>query len=95
MQTQVPEKIKVAPLNIRLQTEQRYLIEQAAQQQAKTVSDFVRETVLQESQRVLLDRTHFVLNEQQWNDFNQALDNFEPNKGLQDLLSRKPVWDKK
>jgi len=85
---------KTPPLNIRIKAEQRNLIEQAAQATDKTVSDFVRDAALQHAQDALLDRTHLLLDEQEWHEFIKALDAPpEKNQRLRDLMSRTPVWD--
>ncbi|NJN47167.1 MAG: DUF1778 domain-containing protein [Candidatus Competibacteraceae bacterium] len=87
-------EMKTPPLNIRIKAEQRSLIEQAAQATNKTVSDFVRDAALQLAQDALLDRTHLVLDEQEWREFIQALDAPpEKKQRLRDLMSRTPVWD--
>lgn len=92
MQT-VPIETKATPLNIRIRLEQRRLIEQAAETMDKTVSDFVRDAALREANDALLDKTAFQLDEKAWEQFNAALDcPPDENHRLQDLLSRKPVW---
>lgn len=92
MQATQPEK--AAPLNIRLKTDQRILIEQAAKVTGKTVSDFVRDVTLREAQDRLLDQHLFQLDGDAWDDFNAALDQ-SPSKNtrLHDLMHRKAVWD--
>ncbi len=86
---------RATPLNIRIRTDQRSLIEQAALALDKTVSDFVREAALREANNALLDQTVFQLDSAAWDKFNVAL-NTPPadNPKLKDLLSRQPVWDK-
>ena len=86
---------KVTPLNIRIRQEQRSLIERAAAALDKTVSDFVRDAALREAANALLDKTVFHLNAEAWGKFNAALDAPPANNvRLQDLMSRKPVWEK-
>lgn len=82
------------PLNIRIRSDQRDLIEQAASVLDKTVSDFVREAALREANNALLDQTIFQLDSAAWKKFNVALDASPSNNPkLKDLLSRKPVWE--
>ncbi len=85
---------RATPLNIRIRSDQRSLIEQAALALDKTVSDFVRESALREANNTLLDQTVFQLDSAAWDKFNAALD-VPPNDNpkLKDLLTRKPVWD--
>lgn len=86
---------RTPPLNIRIKADQRSLIEQAAQVSAKTVSDFVRDAALQEAQFALLDRTHLFFSEVEWDRFIEMLDKPpDKNARLQDLMNRKPVWEK-
>ena len=91
MQSTTP---RATPLNIRIRSDQRSLIEQAALALDKTVSDFVREAALREANNALLNQTVFQLDSAAWDKFNAALD-VSPgdNPKLNDLLSRKPVWD--
>lgn len=82
-------------LNIRIRAEQRALIEQAARIADKTVSDFVRDASLSQAQNTLLDQTLFPLGDDDWEAFNDALDAAPAhNPRLEELLSRKPVWEK-
>jgi uncharacterized protein (DUF1778 family) len=85
---------RATPLNIRIRTDQRSLIEQAALALDKTVSDFVREAALREASSALLDQTVFQLDGAAWDKFNVALDASPSNNPkLKDLLSRKPIWE--
>lgn len=85
---------KATPLNIRIRQEQRHLIEQAAESLDKTVSDFVREAALREAVNALLDKSVFQVDAEAWDKFNDALDTPPAkNPRLEDLLSRKPVWE--
>ena len=85
---------RATPLNIRIRSDQRDLIEQAASVLDKTVSDFVREAALREANNALLDQTIFQLDSAAWKKFNAALDASPSNNPkLKDLLSRKPVWE--
>lgn len=45
---------------------QRVLIEQAAANEHKTVSEFVRDATMQAASQSLLDKTFFALDEQAW-----------------------------
>jgi len=86
---------RATPLNIRIRSDQRSLIEQAALALDKTVSDFVREAALREANNALLDQTVFQLDSAAWDKFNAALDAPPAdNAKLKDLLSRTPVWEK-
>jgi len=83
-----------AALNIRIKSEQRALIEQAARSTGKTVSDFVREAALREAHDALLDRSAIELDAAQWERFIAALDAPPAaNPRLRDLMARKPAWE--
>lgn len=86
---------KVPPLNIRIKSHQRRLIEQAAVASDKTVSDFVREVTLREARNTLLDQTAIQFTAQAWEAFTQALDAPpRDNPRLHDLMSRRPLWER-
>jgi len=57
---------KSPPLNIRIKGPQRALIERAAKQADKSISDFVRDAALQEAQNALLDTTRIELDPAAW-----------------------------
>ena len=85
---------KVTPLNIRIKSQQRKLIEEAARAADKTVSDFVREVAVREAQNTLLDRTAIYFTDAVWEEFTAALDAApKDNPRLHDLMSRKPIWE--
>jgi len=93
MQPQLKEK--VAPLNIRIRSDQRRLIEQAAISTDKTISDFVRDAALCEAKNALLDQTSFRFTDAAWSEFTTMLDDPPTeNQHLHDLMSRQPVWKK-
>jgi uncharacterized protein (DUF1778 family) len=65
---------KSPPLNIRIKGPQRALIERAAKQADKSISDFVRDAALQEAQNALLDTTRIELDPGAWEQFIAVLD---------------------
>jgi uncharacterized protein (DUF1778 family) len=88
------ETLKSPPLNTRIKGPQRALIERAARQADKSISDFVRDAAIQEAQNTLLDKTRFELAPAAWEQFIAALD-AQPaeNPRLRDLMSRKAPWE--
>ena len=85
---------KTSALNIRIQTAQKNLIYEAAEQLGQNVSDFVREAIVCKAQDILLDRSHFVLDAEGWDKFKQALDKSpKANPRLRDLITRKTPWE--
>ena len=84
---------KTPALNIRVKAVQRRLIERAAKEVEKTVSDFVRDAAVREAQHTLLDQTTFHVDDETWERFVAALDApIKDNPRLRDLMSREPVW---
>lgn len=65
---------KSPALNIRIKAPQRALIERAARQANKSISDFVRDAAIQEAETTLLDTTRIVPNPAAWEPFTAALD---------------------
>ena len=81
-------------INIRATQSQRDLIDQAAQIQGKSRSEFMLESAYQKAQDALLDRTFFGLDDRKYQEFVALLDAGPgPNAKLQALLTTKSPWD--
>ncbi len=81
-------------LNIRIRAPQRALIERAARQANKSISDFVRDAAIQEAESTLLDTTRIELDPAAWEQFTAALDAPPAdNPRLRDLTTRKAPWE--
>lgn len=65
---------KSSRLDLRVDQRRETLIRQAADLQGRTVTDFVLAAASAEADRVLADRHRFVLDDDTWERFNQALD---------------------
>lgn len=86
---------KAPALNIRIKAPQRALIERAARQANKSISDFVRDAAIQEAETTLLDTTRVVLDPAAWEQFTAALDAPPAdNPRLRDLMARKAPWER-
>jgi uncharacterized protein (DUF1778 family) len=84
-----------AVINLRVPAKTRDLIDAAADSLGKTRTEFVVETARQHAIDVLLDQRLFLLNDEDFADFNQALDTpAEPNAELKALMGRKKLWEK-
>jgi uncharacterized protein (DUF1778 family) len=85
--------IRDAKINIRIDSDSRDLIDTAAKLQGKNRSAFMLEAAIKNAQRVLLNQTHFYLEDSQWEEFNKALE-FSPDRDerLKALLKAKPLW---
>jgi uncharacterized protein (DUF1778 family) len=89
-----PQTEKAPALNIRIKATQRALIERAARQANKSISDFVRDAAIQEAESTLLDTTRIELDPAAWEQFTAALDAPPTdNPRLRDLMTRKAPWE--
>jgi uncharacterized protein (DUF1778 family) len=80
-------------VNIRVEAHQRDLIDAAASLCGKTRSAFMLEAATLAAEEALLDRRLFVLNEEQWQAFNEALEApAKKNEKLAQLLATKSPW---
>lgn len=85
-----------APINLRAQPTQRQLIDKAASLMGKSRSDFMLEVACREAMDVLLDQRLFLLNEEQFQAFESALNTPLPadnQKRIQNLLAKKAPWE--
>lgn len=83
-----------AAINLRAHTEQRELIDQAANLLGKNRSDFMLEAACEKAQDVMLDQVFFQLDTKKFQQFCKLLDApARPNKGLERLLAVKAPWD--
>ena len=85
---------KESPINIRAKSSQRELIDIAAKLQSKSRTDFILEAACTKAEDVLLDQRLFLVNDEQMNAFNKAIElSFNDNKKVQALLNRKSPWE--
>lgn len=84
-----------AAINLRALTEQRDLIDYAAQLLGKNRSDFMLEAACDKAQAVVLDQIFFSLDDDKFRQFNAFLD-APPvhNAGLERLMAVNPPWSK-
>jgi len=81
-------------INIRAQSAQCDLIDQAASALGKNRSDFMLEAAIREAQAVLLDRRLFMLEDEKFQEFMALLDAPPSvNNNLRKLLTTKAPWD--
>jgi uncharacterized protein (DUF1778 family) len=82
-------------INLRIETNTRQLIDDAAAILGKTRTEFMIETARRQAIDVLLDQRLFVLNSERYDTFVHALDNPPaPGPKLRSLLRRVPAWRK-
>jgi len=84
-----------ASINLRISNEEKALIDQAAQSMGKSRTAFILENSLRLAEEVILDRTRFTLDSEQWERLSKALDNppsEEQMCGLSKLFATKAPW---
>lgn len=86
---------KESPINIRAKASQKELIDIAAHLLSKSRTDFILEAACSKAEDVLLDQCLFLIDDEQINAFNHAIEaSFDSNEKIQALLSRKSPWEK-
>jgi uncharacterized protein (DUF1778 family) len=81
---------KSSRLNLRVAAADDALLRQAAALTGETVSEFLVESARERAERLVADRTHFVLDEAQWSAFCAALDRpAEVKPELRELFARR------
>jgi uncharacterized protein (DUF1778 family) len=86
--------MKEERLHLRVEPEQKALLEAASRAAGDTLSGFVLRTATEAAADILADRRVFVLDEQAWQVFDQALSRPPAEvPGLRDLLSAATVLD--
>jgi uncharacterized protein (DUF1778 family) len=85
---------KDSNINIRASRQEKDILSRAAKLRRTTVTGFVLEKAIQAAQEVLAEQTSFILSDEDWHRFCEALD--APAKDLpqlRDLLGSKTVLD--
>ena|ERR1700733_3123661 len=83
-------------IEIRTTKAQKQIIEQAAQAEGVNVTAFIFSRVLPEAQRVLGDRSLFVLNQTSWDSLTEALNRpARTNAKLKELLTTPSVLEER
>ena len=85
---------KTAPINMRVEPEQQELLNRAAALTRKDRTTFIMEAACQRAEEVLLDQRLFQLDEEQFNEFQAALDEpVEEIPALRRLLAEQLPWE--
>jgi uncharacterized protein (DUF1778 family) len=80
--------------NLRVDREEDEIVRAASTAAGTSYSNFVRDAAVTEAQRIMADRTEFILDEEEWRQLNELLD--RPPRvpsGLRDLFSRPSVFE--
>jgi uncharacterized protein (DUF1778 family) len=87
--------LKQVSINIRAKERQRDLIDQAAERQGRSRSDFMLDAACREAENVLLNQTFFTVNAGAFAKFEALLDQpLPPTDKLRRLLLTKAPWEK-
>jgi uncharacterized protein (DUF1778 family) len=79
--------------DFRVASETDHVVRQAAETAERTLTEFVVDAAVVEAERVLADRTQFVLETDQWDRFVELLDRAPQEKpGLEKLFSKPSVF---
>ncbi len=79
--------------DFRVAPEADRLVRHAAATAERTLTEFVVDAAVIEAERLLADRTHFVLEAERWNQFVELLDRSpQDNPGLEKLFSGSSVF---
>jgi len=81
-------------ISIRAKAAQRDLIDQAAERQGRSRSEFMLDAACRQAEDVLLDQTYFALDAKSFEAFQALLDNPPPpTDRLRRTLNAKAPWD--
>ena len=82
-------------LGFRTSPAQAALIQHAAAAMKKSVTEFVLSSVCEKAEQTLLDQRLFMVDEQTWLAFQDALERpVQAKKGLQSLIAESAIWEK-
>ncbi len=85
-----------ARLGLRATPQQEAVLRRAADVAHKSLTDFILDSACLAAEQTLLDQRLFMVSGSQYQDLMDLLDQADqPNRGLQDLFSRKAPWDSK
>ncbi len=82
-------------LSVRVSSDERALLEAAAEQSRTNLSDFVRRKAIEAAEAEILERTNVVIPKADWEAF-EAWARRPPktNAGLRDLIDLTPTWER-
>jgi uncharacterized protein (DUF1778 family) len=80
-------------VNLRVREDIRALIDQAAQAQGKSRSEFMIDAARRAAEDTLLDQTLVRVDQETWDYFVSVLDNPPPNPGLERLMQAPRPWE--
>ena len=87
--------VRTGRLGLRTTPFQAALIQRAAEATRKSVTEFVLSSVCEKAEQTLLDQRLFMVDEQTWLAFQDALESpAQAKKGMQSLIEEPAIWEK-
>ena len=87
--------VRTGRLGLRTTPAQAALIQRAAEAARKSVTEFILTSVCEKAEQILLDQRLFMVDEETWQTFQDAIDRpARVNAGLQELISEPAIWEK-
>ena len=87
--------VRSGRLGLRTTPAQAALIQRAAEVTQKSITEFVLTSVCEKAEQTLLDQRLFMVDEQTWLAFQDALERpAQVKKGLQALIAEPAIWEK-
>ncbi|MBI6919377.1 MULTISPECIES: DUF1778 domain-containing protein [Pseudomonas] len=94
MSAQINEREKPVPINMRVDTRKRSLIDAAVELLGTDRTSFIVDAACRRAEEVIMDRQLFLLSDEAFDRFEQALEQnpLKDNKCLQKLMSKPAPW---
>jgi uncharacterized protein (DUF1778 family) len=87
--------VRSGRLGLRTTPAQAALIQRAAEVTRKSVTEFVLSSVCEKAEQTLLDQRFFMVDEQTWLAFKDALEKpAKAKKAMQSLMAEPAIWEK-
>nr|WP_298059564.1 DUF1778 domain-containing protein [uncultured Halomonas sp.] len=93
MKPDIQTPAKMQPLNMRVESRKRALIDRAVAELGGDRTSFVIDAACKRAEEVLLDRRVYMLDDEAFDFFERAIEQpVQENACLQNLLNREPTW---
>ncbi len=94
MSAQIKERDKPVPINMRVDTRKRSLIDAAVELLGTDRTSFILDAACKRAEEVIMDRQLFLLSDEAFDRFEQALEQnaLRDNTCLQKLMSKPAPW---
>lgn len=94
MSAQIIERNRPVPINMRVDTKKRSLIDAAVELLGTDRTSFILDAACKRAEEVIMDRQLFLLSEEAFDRFEKALEDnpLRDNKCLQKLMSKPAPW---